>query len=93
MEKNNRPPIEANITPHGDIGVHLNRLDDGSITLFTVGNIESGGKTARDREIIITFQTPIHESSVQQDKQDYTSQLTKQAEQTFRTHVRNSTRR
>ena len=93
MEQNNRPPIEANITPQSDIGVHMNREVDGSITLFTIGNIESGGRILKDREIVFTFHSPIHETFVHEDREEYTSQLTKQAQETSRRHTRNSTSR
>jgi hypothetical protein len=52
MERSKRQPVEASITPHGDIGVHLNREVDGSITLFTIGNMKTGGKLLEDREIV-----------------------------------------
>ena len=93
MEQTNRPPIEANITPNDGIGVHLNREADGSITLFTLGKIESNGKTSRNREILITLHPPILESSAPDDKADFQSQLSKHAKESFRRHSRSSERR
>ena len=88
-----RPPIEANITPNEDVGINLTRQEDGSITVFTLGKIESGGKTSRDREIVITLHPPITESSVTEDKDDFRTQLSKLAQDTFRHHARSSEKR
>src|SRR4051794_12371038 len=93
MENNHRPPIEANITPNEDIGINITREEDGSITLFTLGKIESGGKISRDREIVITLHPPIRESAVTEDKVDYRSQLSKLAQDAFRRHSRSSEKR